>query len=56
MWLAPLWALVILGLYCLAQLIHGVANFNDCQTASDELRKEIEEARSDLRVKGIHVD
>jgi hypothetical protein len=32
-----------------------VFTFNDCQTASDELRKEIIEAKEDLRKKGIDI-
>lgn len=42
-----------LQLYAAGSVVYGVATFNNCLTASDELRQEIKEAKKDLRGKGI---
>ena len=50
---APLWAIVAIGLYLLSVLILGVISFKDCPQAAVELESEVEEAKRDLRKRGI---
>jgi dolichyl-phosphate mannosyltransferase polypeptide 3 len=48
--------LVSCGAYLLFKLGWGVFTFNDVPKAHAELMKEIDEARIDLRAKGVDVD
>jgi alkanesulfonate monooxygenase SsuD/methylene tetrahydromethanopterin reductase-like flavin-dependent oxidoreductase (luciferase family) len=52
----PLWAIVSFGAYLLAKLGYGVLTFNDVPEAHAELVKQIEQARTELRKKGVDVD
>ena len=52
----PFWALVTFGSYLLFNLGLGVFTFNDVPAAHAELMLEIDEAREDLRKKGVDVD
>lgn len=51
--LAPLWAIVAVGIYLLSVLIIGVLGFRDCPEAAVELEKEIQEAKQDARKRGL---
>ena len=48
--------MVTLGSYLLFKLGLGVFTFNDVPKAHEELLKEIDLARADLRTKGVDVD
>jgi dolichol-phosphate mannosyltransferase subunit 3 len=52
----PLWALISFGAFLLFKLGYGVLTFNDVPEAHNELMKQIEQARSELRTKGVEVD
>ncbi|KAF2097900.1 dolichol phosphate mannosyltransferase subunit 3 [Rhizodiscina lignyota] len=52
----PFWALVSFGAYLLFKLGFGVFTFNDVPEAYKELMGEIQEAKADLRKKGVDVD
>ncbi|KXL42677.1 hypothetical protein M433DRAFT_6245 [Acidomyces richmondensis BFW] len=52
----PLWAIVAFGAYLLGKLGWGVLTFNDVPEAHAELMKQIDQARADLRKKGVEVD
>lgn len=52
----PLWALVSFGAYLLFKLGYGVLTFNDVPEAHKELMGQIEQARKELRAKGVDVD
>jgi dolichyl-phosphate mannosyltransferase polypeptide 3 len=52
----PFWALVSFGAYLLAKLGYGVFSFNDVPEAHEELVKQIEQARADLKKRGVTVD
>ncbi|OQO10785.1 hypothetical protein B0A48_04085 [Cryoendolithus antarcticus] len=52
----PLWAIVTLGAYLLFKLGYGVFSFNDVPEAHKELMKQIEQAKTDLRRRGVTVD
>lgn len=52
----PFWALVSFGSYLLFKLGWGILTFNDVPNAHKELIREIEQAREELRSKGINVD
>jgi len=51
----PFWALVSFGAYLLFKLGWGVFTFNDVPEAHKELMAEINEARIDLKSKGVDV-
>lgn len=52
----PWWMLVSFGSYSLASLGWGLWSFRDCPEAYTELMHEIQEAKNDLRAKGVTVD
>ncbi|CAI4223804.1 unnamed protein product [Auanema sp. JU1783] len=49
----PVYAVLLLGVYAAGSVIHGVATFNDCVAARNELVVEIKEARDELIKKKI---
>ena len=52
----PIWSIVSFGAYLLFKLGYGVLTFNDVPEAHAELMREIQEAREDLKKKGVEVD
>jgi len=52
----PLWGIVAFGAYLLAKLGYGVLTFNDVPEAHRDLVKQIEQARAELKKKGVEVD
>ncbi|KAK2187162.1 hypothetical protein NP493_173g03003 [Ridgeia piscesae] len=44
---------VVWACYSVAVIGYGVATFNDCKKAAEELRVEIEDAKEDLLRKGL---
>ncbi|KAI5782615.1 dolichol-phosphate mannosyltransferase subunit 3 [Geopyxis carbonaria] len=52
----PFWLLVSFGAYLLFSLGWGVFTFKDTEDAYKELVQEIDEAKRDLRAKGVEVD
>ncbi|KAF2086788.1 Dolichyl-phosphate-mannosyl transferase [Saccharata proteae CBS 121410] len=52
----PFWVIVSFGAYLLFKLGWGVFTFNDVPEAHKELMEQIQEARTDLRTKGVDVD
>jgi len=52
----PFWGIVSFGAYLLFKLGYGVFTFNDVPDAYKELMGQIEQARADLKVKGVSVD
>ncbi|TGZ84360.1 dolichol-phosphate mannosyltransferase subunit 3 [Ascodesmis nigricans] len=52
----PFWLLVSFGAYLLANLGWGVLTFRDTEDAYKELLTEIDEAKRDLRARGVDVD
>ncbi|KAK0354478.1 hypothetical protein LTR91_017735 [Friedmanniomyces endolithicus] len=52
----PFWAIVTFGAYLLAKLGYGVLTFNDVPQAHQELVKQIEQARVELKKKGVEVN
>ncbi|RUS21070.1 dolichol-phosphate mannosyltransferase subunit 3-domain-containing protein, partial [Jimgerdemannia flammicorona] len=52
----PWWALVTFGSYSLGNIGFHVMTFGDCPEAYHELMGEIQEAKNDLRTKGVSVD
>ncbi|XP_025108058.1 dolichol-phosphate mannosyltransferase subunit 3-like [Pomacea canaliculata] len=49
----PLYLLISFACFSLAVVGYRVATFNDCVEASAELRRQMEEAKADLRKKGF---
>ncbi|KAI9458241.1 dolichol-phosphate mannosyltransferase subunit 3 [Boletus coccyginus] len=52
----PWWLLVSFGAYSLASLGWGLCTFQDCPEAYEALLEEINDAKNDLRGKGVSVD
>ncbi|KAF8549549.1 dolichol-phosphate mannosyltransferase subunit 3 [Imleria badia] len=52
----PWWLLVSFGAYSLASLGLGLFTFQDCPDAYHDLLKEINDAKNDLREKGVTMD
>ncbi|CAK5074142.1 unnamed protein product [Meloidogyne enterolobii] len=50
---SPLILIGSLGIYAVLTIIYGVATFNDCKNAREELIKQVAEAKEDLRKRGI---
>ncbi|KAF2488031.1 dolichol phosphate mannosyltransferas-like protein subunit 3 [Neohortaea acidophila] len=52
----PFWAIVSFGAYLLFKLGYGVLTFNDVPQAHKELMAQIDQARTELKAKGVEVD
>lgn len=52
----PFWVLVALGAYALASLGWGVFTFQDKEQAYQQLLGEIQEAKKELKAKGVSID
>lgn len=52
-WPMPVYLLVVFGCYSLATVGYRVATFNDCEDAARELQAQIQEAKKDLKKKGL---
>ncbi|KAI5087238.1 dolichol-phosphate mannosyltransferase subunit 3, partial [Silurus meridionalis] len=52
-WPMPVYLLVVFGCYSLATVGYRVATFNDCEDAAKELQAQIQEAKQDLKKKGL---
>jgi len=50
---SPLLFVFAFGIVSVLIILYRVATFNDCEAAAAELKKQIEEARADLRSKGM---
>ena len=50
---SPIYLLMAFACYSLTVVGYRTATFNDCQEAAEELKKEIKEARKDLKNKGF---
>lgn len=55
-YLLPVYAIAGFGLISLAIIFYRVYTFNECKEAYEELKKEIGQARMDLRGKGMDID
>ena len=49
----PVGLVLVFGLACLFVIVYRVITFNDCEEASKELQQQIEEAKEDLKSKGL---
>jgi dolichyl-phosphate mannosyltransferase polypeptide 3 len=52
----PIGLVAAFGIYSVAVIAPRVYDFNDCQEAAEELRRQIKEAKTDLRMKGLECD
>lgn len=52
----PFWVLISFGAFLLGKLGYGVLTFNDVPEAHESLQQEIEQARADLKKRGVEVD
>lgn len=49
----PLGLVIGFGIYSLSVIVYRVITFNDCPEAAEELKKQISEAKQDLKKKGL---
>lgn len=52
----PLYLIIAFASVSLAIIGYRVATFNDCKDAATELKKQLEEARKDLKKRGFRFD
>jgi hypothetical protein len=52
----PIYAVIAFGAYLFLRLVYGVLTFNDVPEAHQELLVQIEQAKNELRAKGVDVD
>ena len=50
---APLWGILGLGLYAAIKIIYGLITFQDFPEAAAELERQVEEARAEMKRRGI---
>ncbi|CAB9501861.1 Dolichyl-phosphate mannosyltransferase polypeptide 3 [Seminavis robusta] len=53
---APIWAVLLLGVYAAATIIYNVMTFNDCPEAAAELDRQVKEAKAEMRKRKVIVD
>ncbi|KAI8979242.1 dolichol-phosphate mannosyltransferase subunit 3 [Mycotypha africana] len=52
----PWWGLITFGCYCLFTIGFALFTFRDCPEAYHELMSEIQQAKTDLRAKGMQLN
>ena len=50
---APLWLIIVLGIYAVTSIYRGVVNMKDCPEAAAEVDRHVKEAKEELSKKGI---
>jgi len=50
---APLWAIVLLGVYAVVSIGIGLANFKDSPEAAAEIERQVQEAKAAMKKRGI---
>ena len=50
---APLWGILLLGMYFACSIVYGVISLRDHEEAATALEQEVEEAKKELRKRGI---
>ncbi|XP_013183875.1 dolichol-phosphate mannosyltransferase subunit 3 [Amyelois transitella] len=53
--ISPIIFIILFGLYALTVVLYRVFTFNNCEEAAKELQEQIQEAKRDLREKGIEL-
>ena len=53
---APIWGILLLGIYAATTIIHNVMTFNDCPGAAEELERQIKEAKAEMKKRKIIED
>lgn len=52
---APVWFILLLGLYAISSVLYGTATFRNTPEAAQELERQIQEAKREMRRRGIIV-
>mmetsp|Transcript_122772 Transcript_122772/g.354897 ORF Transcript_122772/g.354897 Transcript_122772/m.354897 type:complete len:86 (-) Transcript_122772:224-481(-) len=53
---APIWAILLLGIYAVASIAIGLANFKDFPEAAAEIERQVEEAKAEMKKRGVIKD
>ena len=53
---APVWSVLLLGLYAIISVILGTMSFKDCPEAAAEIETQIKEAKTEMKKRGIIKD
>ena len=53
---APVWAIILLGLYAIGSVVLGLMSFKDTPEAAAEIERQILEAKSEMQRRGILKD
>lgn len=46
---APIWAILVLGIFLFSRLVYGVLTYQDCPDAEREIDQQIVEARAEMK-------
>ena len=50
---APVWAILLLGVYAVSSIAYGVMTFEDFPDAAAEIERQIKEARAEMTKRGV---
>ena len=53
---APVWAVLLLGIYAVGSIAIGLANFKDFPEAAAEIDRQVQEAKAEMKKRGIIKD
>ena len=53
---APIWAIIMLGIYAVGTITHGVMNCKDFPEAATEIEKQVQEAKIEMKKRGVIKD
>mmetsp|Transcript_2378 Transcript_2378/g.5142 ORF Transcript_2378/g.5142 Transcript_2378/m.5142 type:complete len:92 (-) Transcript_2378:389-664(-) len=53
---APVWAIILLGIYAVGSIIVGLVSFKDTPEAAAEIDRQVLEAKAEMKKRGIIKD
>jgi dolichyl-phosphate mannosyltransferase polypeptide 3 len=53
---APVWSIILLGLYAIGSVVLGLMSFKDTPEAAAEIERQIVEAKAEMKKRGIVKD
>jgi dolichyl-phosphate mannosyltransferase polypeptide 3 len=53
---APVWLIVLLGLYAIGSVVFGLISFKDTPEAAAEIERQILEAKAEMKTRGVLKD
>jgi len=53
---APIWSVILLGLYATGSIVFGLMSFKDTPEAATEIERQILEAKTEMKKRGVLKD